>query len=148
MNSFARLLGSFALLAVIVAAGVLWFLPEDATISSITTQTSAVKVQMPVDLSGEWVSTESKSGTKFYGHVKNNTMHVEMYANDGYTGLWYGTFDILQVGQSTLVSKAIDDPNHFVLSSAKTKDFLYQKGSLVFEFTVMGTRTTIEMKRV
>jgi hypothetical protein len=94
------------------------------------------------------VSTESKAGTKFLGHIKDNRIHVEMYAAEGYTGLWYGTFDILQPGVTTMVSSAIQDENHFVLSTAETKDFLYQKGSLIFEFAVMGTRTTIEMKRV
>lgn len=101
----------------------------------------------PIDLSGEWVSTESTAGTKFFGHIKNNTILVEMSASDGFSNLWYGTFDFLQPGDKVMVSSAIEG-DVFFLSSAETKNFLYQDGNLIFDFSVMGTRTTIEMKRV
>lgn len=107
-----------------------------------------VQIVKPIDLSGEWQSVESHAGTKFLGHIKNNTVHIEMVANGGYSGLWYGTFDILQPGENEMLSSAIEDENYFVLSSAETKNFIYQDGSLVFDFSVMGVRTTIEMKRV
>lgn len=113
------------------------------------TKTQAVKISMPVDLAGKWESTTSKTGTKMVAEVKDNTIFVEMYVNDGYTGLWYGTFDILQPGQNTIVSKFIqDNQNHRALSTAETKEFLYQGQSLIFDYSVMGTRTTVEMKRV
>jgi hypothetical protein len=115
--------------------------PSVATTTVINTPTA-------IDLTGRWESNVSKSGTKMIGHIKNGTVHVEMYADEAYTGLWYGTFDILQPGEKTLTSKYIDDPQHFVLSSAETKDFTYDSGALKFDFSVMGTRTTVEMRRV
>lgn len=108
-----------------------------------------VQPPKPIDLTGEWTSGESTAGTKFLAHIKNNTVLVEMSATDGFSNLWYGTFDILQPGEKKMVSKAILDDNVFVLSNAETKDFRYQDdGSLQFDFSVMGTRTTITLKRV
>lgn len=124
------------------------FPPDNTKTPPAPTSPGLVKIVKPIDLAGKWESGESKIGTKMVAEVKNNTIHVQMYVNDGYTGLWYGTFDILQPGQNTISSKFIDDPDHFVLSSAETKDFLYQQGSLIFDYSVMGTVTTIELKRV
>lgn len=112
------------------------------------TTTTTINTPTAVDLSGRWESNTSTSGTKMVGQIKNGTIHVEMYADQAYTGLWYGTFDILQPGEKTLTSKYIDDPQHFVLSNAETKDFIYDSGALKFDFSVMGTRTTVEMRRV
>lgn len=149
---FKKLLSVILLLAAlaIVFTGFMFFTaPGVHKTATEPTKTDAVKVSMPIDLAGKWESTTSKAGTKMVAEVKDNTVFVQMYANDGYTGLWYGTFDILQPGQNVMNSKAIeDDQNHFVLSTAETKEFLYQKGSLIFDFSVMGTRTTVEMKRV
>lgn len=140
------------LAGIAVVSGLLWVFLPDKPVQSHTVHPPSVAVttETPksIDLSGEWVSVENKAGTKFVGHIKNNTVHIEMVADNAYTGLWYGTFDILQPGAKKMVSSAIEDEEHFVLSSAETKDFLYQNGSLVFDFSVMGTRTTIEMKRV
>lgn len=112
------------------------------------TATTTINTPVAVDLSGRWESNTSTAGTKMVGQVENGTIHVEMYADQAYTGLWYGTFDILQPGEKTLTSKYIDDPAHFVLSNAETKDFTYDSGALKFDFSVMGTRTTVEMRRV
>lgn len=140
---------AFLTIAAVVFTAFMYFTaPTSQKTQQPVQQTQAVKISKPIDLSGKWESTTSKAGTKFVAEIKDNRVHVQMYANDGYTGLWYGTFDILPAGQNVIVSKAIEDDDHFVLSSAETKDFLYQKGSLVFDFAVMGVVTTIEMKHV
>ncbi len=136
----------FVLATIVAAAGILFF--ANTALKPAGTNVGAVKIVKAIDLSGKWESTVSKTGATFSAEIKDNTVLVEMSANDGFSGLWYGTFDILQPGQNLITSKFIDDPEHFVLSSAKTKDFIYDKESLVFDFSVMGTRTTVEMKRV
>jgi hypothetical protein len=146
---FVRLLVILTLCGVLATA--IMFLqdqPNKTTPSPTPPAVGAVKIVQPINLAGEWQSVESRAGTKFVGHIKNNTIQIEMSATDGFATLWYGTFDVLQPGEKVMVSKAIDDPQYFALSSAETKDFLYQDISLVFDFAVMGTRTTIEMKRV
>lgn len=148
---FKKLISVAAFLALIVAvvtAVMLFTMPSQKNAGTEPTKTEAVKVSMPIDLAGKWESKTSKAGTKMVAEIKNNMIFVEMYANDGFTGLWYGTFDILQPGQNTVNSKAVNDVDHFALSSADTKEFLYQGGSLVFDYSVMGTRTTVELKRV
>lgn len=138
----------FVFMLALAFVATMYFLTPENSAQGPVQKADAVKVSMPIDLSGKWESAVSKAGTKFVGDIKENKIFIEMYANDGYTGLWYGTFDILQPGTNSMVSSAIQDEDHFVLSTAETKEFIYQKGSLVFEFSVMGTRTTIEMKRV
>lgn len=122
-------------------------LPERPMQDPASSTVGAVKIVKPVDCTGEWAS-EEKNGSRFVAHVKNGVIHVEMQVAGGFTGLWYGTFDIFQPGQSGLISKALNDPKYLVLSSADTKEFVYQDGSLAFDFSVAGTRTTVELKRV
>lgn len=142
------LLAGLTALALVFTTVMYVSMPEQTT-NTQPIKTDAVKVSMPIDLAGKWESTTSKAGTKMVGEVKDGKIFVQMYANDGYTGLWYGTFDILQPGQNTVVSKFIEDnQDHFALSTAETKEFLYQKGSLIFDYSVMGSSFTIEMKRV
>lgn len=142
------LLAGLTALALVFTTVMYVSMPEQTT-NTQPIKTDAVKVSMPIDLAGKWESTTSKAGTKMIGEVKDGKIFVQMYANDGYTGLWYGTFDILQPGQNTVVSKFIEDnQDHFALSTAETKEFLYQKGSLIFDYSVMGSSFTIEMKRV
>lgn len=137
-----------AMLLMIVVGAAIRLSQEPASVTKDpqVTQTQAVKMSVPVDLTGEWRSVEGSKG-KMIATIKDNTIHVEMVDTQSFIGLWYGTFDILQSGQKEMISKAIDDPKHFVLSSAKTKAFLYQNDSLVFDYSVMGVRTTVEMKR-
>jgi len=142
--NFAAFLVAF----VAVFVTIMYLTAPTQTTQEPVQKTEAVKIVKPIDLAGKWESVESKAGTKFVGEVKDNRVYIQMYVSDGYTGLWYGSFDILQPGQNTINSKAIEDDDHFVLSSSETKEFLYQKGSLIFSFSVMGTTTTIEMKRV
>lgn len=126
-------------------------IPEKRNVIVPTTsavQTSAVKVSKTVDLSGKWESQKSTVGSKAVVEIRNNTVLVQFYMNDGYTTIWYGTFDVLQPGQKTMVSKAIKDDGHFALSQDDTKEFLYQNDGLIFSFKIMGTRTTMELKRV
>jgi len=148
MKKLLWFVGVAALLVVLGTAVSLIAIPvQKNSSSSEPTKTNAVQISMPTDLGGKWESETSDTGSKMVAKVENGTIFVEMYVNNGYTGLWYGTFDILQPGDNVMVSKFIDDPSHFALSSAKTKEFLYQKGSLVFDFSVMGTRRTVELKR-
>lgn len=150
MRRFLFVAGIVALLAVFGTAISLYvFPPQKTSHTQITKQDVApVKAAVAVDLSGKWESEVSQTGMKMVATVQNGTIFVEMYKDKAYTGLWYGTFDFLQPGEKEVVSKFIDDPNHFALSTAKTKDFLYQDGSLVFEYSVFAVRTIVEMKRV
>lgn len=151
---FKKLINVLAILALAAAAGVggVYYVsqPEQKMRSLDVTQTVNVtassEAPKATDLSGKWQS-EEKAGSKFVGTVKDGKIHIEMVVAEGYTGLWYGTFDYLQPGQKKIMSKAIEDESHFVLSNAKEKEFLYQGKSLIFNFEVMGTRTAIEMKR-
>lgn len=137
------------LLILAIVSYILMVRPDHGTGETIvvTNNPTAVKVQTAIDCTGKWQSETSKLGTKMIAEVKNNTIFVQMYSNNSYTGLWYGTFDILQPGKVETVSKAIQDPEHLVFSTAETKSFLYQGGSLIFDYSIMGVRTTVEMKR-
>lgn len=148
MSKTLRALIAVSLLALLFAAiGTMVSLPDRPMEGpASTTITSAVKLSMPIDLSGKWRSVE---GTKvpFIAEIKDGKIHLDMLQNKSVMAFWYGTFDILQPGEKVVSSKAIKDENVFVLSSSDTKDFLYQGDSLVFDYTIVGIRTTVEMKR-
>lgn len=148
MGKKIAFLVALVVLTIVAGTSIAYFaFPPSKTTNSVTT-TSAVKLSMPVDLSGKWESAIDKVGTKMFAKIENNTIYIEMSVNDGSAGLWYGTFDVLAPGKNSIDSTFIDDPDHFVLSSAESKEFIYQGGSLVFDYSSMGIRTTVEMKRV
>lgn len=112
-----------------------------------STQTSAVKVAQPVDLNGTWRSEKPKVTAT----VLNGTIDVESITEDGgYVRWWYGTFDNPPAGKHGVTSKGVEDPNKFYLSSAETKDFVYdpQNKLLRFQISMMGVTKIVEMKRV
>lgn len=131
----------FVLAIVAAVAGIFFFAPVEN--KSNDTNVPAVKINAPVDLNGKWKSDKPA----FEAEVKNGTIEVSMVLVEGYSRFWYGTFDNPQPGTNEVVSKGIDEPGKFYLSSAETKNFLYQNGKLVVDFSVMGTTTAVAMSR-
>lgn len=148
-----RLAVIFTLLGVAVTA-IGWFvaLPDKPMREPGSVQTSAVKVVKKVDLNNtKWRS----ENPKVTATVLNGTIEVESITEDpdgskGFVRWWYGTFDNPRDNHPGVTSKGIEDPDKFYLSSADTKDFVYDSKSemLRFDISVMGMTKTVEMKRV
>jgi hypothetical protein len=144
-----RLAVIFTLLGVAITA-INWFvaLPDKSMHEPGSVQTSAVKVVQTVDLNNtKWRS----ENPKVTATVQNGTIEVESVTEDaGFARWWYGTFDNPRDGKPGITSKGIDDPDKFYLSSAPTKDFVYdpQLEMLRFSISMMGITKVVEMKRV
>lgn len=119
---------------------------EHPTINIPTiSQQPAVKIKVPLDLTGNWRSDKPKVTAV----VQNGTIEVESTLDDGgYARWWYGTFDNPQDGKTGVTSKGMYDPNKIYLSSAETKSFVYHDGRLKFQISMMGVTRIVEMKRV
>lgn len=150
---FTKLLRLLAILclAVVFGTAVSYLVgkPERSEVRApgSVTQTSAVKVTQPVDLVGTWKSDKPK----VVATVLNGTIEVESTTEvGGYVRWWYGTFQNPPVGQYGVTSKGVDDADKFYLSSAETKDFVYDPKDKIlrFQISVMGVTTVVEMKRV
>jgi hypothetical protein len=146
MPKIIRWCFSFALVAIAVMAIAKFAnLPDKPMQDPNGTVTEAVKLKVPLDLTGEWRSDNPKVTAK----VLNGTIEVESTTEDGgIVRWWYGTFDNPQDGKTGVISKGISHPEKFYLSSADEKDFVYHEGMLKFQLSVMGVTRVVEMKRV
>lgn len=105
---------------------------------------SLVQVHIPIDLTGTW-ATGPKCKTPFSAKVENGAIMIDMALNGNTVSYYYGTLKNPETNGG-IKSEAIDD-GRFVWSISKAKDFIYQNGSLVFDYEIAGVRTTIELTR-
>jgi len=132
------------MLALVFGAIFGWSNPDDSVRTKTQVKTDAVKVKIPVDLTGNWKSDKPKITAK----VQNGTIEVESSTEDGGSvRLWYGTFDNPQDGALGVTSKGMYDPDKIYLSSAETKDFVLHDGQLKFQISIMGVTRIVAMKR-
>jgi hypothetical protein len=129
-------------LFIAIAALFKFFTGADQGLPSIE---QGVKIVKPLDLNGEWKSTNPN----VIATVQNGTIEVQnILEGGGYARWWFGTFDNPQDGKVGVISKGIEDPDKFYLSSAETKEFVYDNGMLKFQISTMGVSEIVEMKRV
>lgn len=100
-----------------------------------------------VVLDGAWKST--KDDPKFRSLIKNGTIEVYIVADDTSSLYWKGSFP-WNKGDETISSTADREAldGSLLGSNANTKVFLYDGDNIVFDFTIMGTTTTITMEKV
>lgn len=145
MRKFLSLLAFLVVLAAVVMGGVYVSTMPDDTKTNAPSVEQGVKIVKPLDLNGKWKSDKPKVTAV----VQNGTIEVESITEDGgFVRWWYGTFDNPQDGKVGVTSKGIEDPDKFYLSSAETKDFVYDKEMLKFQISMMGVTRVVEMKRV
>ena len=143
MKKALRNLAFLMLLAVVTMGSVYYATMPDS--SSMPSVEQGVKIVKPLDLNGEWKSEKPS----VVATVQNGTIEVQSILEDGgYARWWFGTFDNPQDGKVGVTSKGIQDPDKVYLSSAETKDFVYDNGMLKFQISLMGVSKVVEMKRV
>lgn len=105
----------------------------------------------PTNLNGTWVSVADNSSPvpSFVAEVKDGTILINMtMSND--TGLyWSGTFESSAVDTHKITS--VGNVEHMKTSlfgsSAKTKEFTYEGGSIRFTFSIMGVSHVVELEK-
>lgn len=96
-----------------------------------------------LDLTGDW-TTKPDAKLKFVAEIQAGTITMHIVTNGDSMAYYYGSFSNPTPGKPTVVSKKIDD-GKFNWSNAVAKDFLYQNGSLIFDYEAFGIKTTIEL---
>jgi len=107
----------------------------------------ATSAPEPVSLSGDW--SYDSEGFSFSGEVVGDEITLNLIAQDS-TGLyWTGTFASEATDGEVITSDADTDALAVSLfgSSDPTKDFTFKDGKLTFEFTIMGTTSTVALSQ-
>lgn len=107
-----------------------------------TSTPSVVKVQVPVDLTGNWVYT--KGEIKFTADVQQGMILVKLFDKTGSLDYYYGSLENPKTNGEIVSTK---DKSRISWSQGDTKQFIYQDESLVFTFGGVGVTATIELKR-
>lgn len=138
----------FAVITVSAGMYIVSQLPDEPQSSSSSMAASAVKIQIPADFSGTWVSSteEPRMTAKISGD------RIEIMLNNGSSkaGYWYGTWETPHDKVNHVLSKAVDggeNGGQLYLSSAPDKDFLLEGGAIKFQFAAFGSETQVVLQR-
>lgn len=105
----------------------------------------------PTNLNGTWVSIadDASAAPNFVAEVKDDTILINMtMGND--TGLyWSGTFESRAVDTHKITSTGNIEHMSTSLfgSSAKSKEFTYEGGSIRFTFSILGVSHLVELEK-
>lgn len=108
----------------------------------------------PVDLSGEWVQTNSNSDSEYMEATISEdaiTVNWVFEDEDSVSLYWAGSYVApTEPGDEyswTSENDTSQTDTALLASTAETKDFSYSDGVLSFEASAMGTTMTVEMER-
>lgn len=102
----------------------------------------------PTNFNGSWSSADTLGAT-FKATIESDTIKVNLKTRDSEGLYWAGTFSsvldenkqIKSVGDKGLLEKSVFG------SLDESKAFTYNKGDLVFKFTMLGTGTEVRLKK-
>lgn len=137
----------FALFSILIMVVVRWNQTPGKTMRPpvvTTTVAEGVKARIPIDLTGEWKSTD-EAKPKIVARITANTIEMDFVDDSVLVSYWRGSFEVPKSGQSGITSKATNA--EFSLSTAPTKDFVIQDDKLIFQLSAMGVTKIVEMKR-
>lgn len=103
-------------------------------------------VAEPVDMTGTWTSV-GDTPSQFEADISTDEIVVEIVSDGAKMLYWKGTFDHSQSPTFTSVADKEALNGSLLGSTADDKEFAYSNGELSFEFTVMGTTTTVRMQQ-
>lgn len=104
----------------------------------------------PVSMIGTWTQTNTE-GTTATAVISNGKISIQISDGDTSGLYWTGTFPVSSItSQSFSVTSTGDTAEmetSLLASEAKTKTFTYNNGVLSYEFSILGTTTTIHLQR-
>lgn len=103
----------------------------------------------PKTLIGEWHQINSNTSGWMTASISGESIQVNLRGRDSSSIFWLGTFDTDKkpVGKFKVVSLGDQDAMKWQImaSTESKKTFAYDNGDLSFEFSAMGSTTTIHM---
>jgi hypothetical protein len=110
--------------------------------------------QVPKSLVGNWYQTENGiDGIIMSASVnRNNTIQINMETRDSGGGIyWMGSFDSGNSPKTSFTTVSLADPDamkwEIFSSQDQTKSFTYKNGDLSYKFSMMGTTTTVHLRK-
>lgn len=108
----------------------------------------------PLDLSGEWKQTNSKSADSYQAATISGDEILINWVNDAESTTaiyWAGTYEAPTEDVDTYTWDSTNDTtkteNALLASSDPTKTFTFKDGKLMYELTAMGVTMTVEMEQ-
>jgi hypothetical protein len=105
----------------------------------------------PTSLVGEWHQVNSNPNGWLTASISGEAIQVNLRGRDTSSIFWLGSFDTdrTPVGKFKVVSLGDQDAMRWKItaSTESKKTFTYNNGDLSFEFSAMGSSTTIHMAK-
>lgn len=142
---FQIVLGVVLIVAAVMSSVMYIATLPDREMRPVTVSTSTpslVKVQIPVDLTGNWIFT--KGEIKFAAEVQQGMILIKLIDKDGSLDYYYGSLENPMTNGAILSTK---DKSRISWSQGDTKEFIYQDESLTFTYGAMGVTASIKLKR-
>lgn len=114
------------------------------------------RIDTPKSLVGTWYQTNKlDNGMIFRASVyANSTIQVDMQQRDSSSHYWMGSFQSYKSPKVNFKTTSLADPdaqkwmaNSLFGSQDSSKKFEYKRGQLSFKFTMMGTTSTIKLRK-
>ena len=110
--------------------------------------------QKPLDLSGEWIQTNSNSEDAWQeATITEDVIEINWISDNGDTKslYWSGSFiaptEAVESYSWTSKNDTSKTENALLASTAETKDFTYEDGILSYEASALGSTTVVKLER-
>lgn len=134
-----------ALLAVVVSI---------FTLASCVHTHGASSNKNPASLVGEWHQSNSNPNGWFTASISGESIQVTMRGRDSSTIYWMGSFDTSHRPTNKFKVVSLPDPDarytmkkSLMASTDSQKTFTYKNGDLSFEYSALGSSTTVHMHK-
>lgn len=121
------------------------------TLASCGSSHGASVSTQPVSLVGEWHQVNPNPSGWMTASITGESIQVDLQGRDSSSIFWMGTFDTHKRSTSKykIVSLGDQDAMRYKIaaSNEKQKTFTYDHGVLSFEFSALGSSTTIHMTK-
>lgn len=110
--------------------------------------------QKPLDLSGEWIQTNSNSEDAWQeATITEDVIEINWISDNGDTKslYWSGSFiaptEATESYSWTSKNDTSKTENALLASTAETKDFTYEDGILSYEASALGSTTVVKLEK-
>jgi hypothetical protein len=127
------------------------FIVSIFTLASCGSSHGASVSTKPVSLKGEWHQVNSNPSGWMTASISGDSIQVNLRGRDSSSIFWLGTFDTQKrsANKYKIVSLGDQDAMKYKIaaSNESQKTFTYDHGILSFEFSALGSSTTIHMTK-
>lgn len=121
------------------------------TLASCGSSHGASVSTQPVSLIGEWHQVNSNPSGWMTASISGESIQVNLRGRDSSSIFWLGTFDTHKRSTSKYKIVSLGDQDamkwQITASTESKKTFTYDHGVLSFEFSALGSSTTIHMTK-